>query len=212
MRHFRRLVVVVAGVALATAAVASAKQSPPAAPPSLSGTSFAGSPTITSASCNPAGNSTFSYHVAGISFGVYSGTYDETGVVTVGPQVGATPSGDLLVSITASFTIDSVIGHVEGTKTLVPGPNALGICLDTLAGPIHFATATTLVYSATITTATGVFHDEGTSNLGSVGSTLPGGSGFSEGFVSSLLEPVAVKNGRGCGDENHLHARRGECP
>lgn len=220
MQGLRFVILVVAAAAIAASAAAG-QSSPPVPPPTLTGEAFAGFPTITSASCNPAGNSTFSYHVANGAFGPYSGTFVETGVVTVGPQAGAFPSGDPLVSVTASFTIDSPVGHVEGTKTLVPSPTALGICLDTPAGGIRFATATGFVYSATITTATGVFHDEGTSNLGSVGSTVPGSSGFSEGFISSLLAPILVleppgnsglvKPGRGCGDKNHAHVRRGEC-
>jgi hypothetical protein len=209
MHRLRPVVLALALAVLVAAAVASAKPAPSAPPPSLSGEAFAGTPTITSANCNPAGQSTFTYHIIGGAFGPYPGTFEETGVVTIGPQVGAFPSGDPLVSLTADFTIDSVVGQVQGTKELVPGPNALGICIE----PVHFATAINLQYEAIITTATGVFHDEGTSNLGSVGSVSPTGElGFSEGFVSTLLVPVEVKNGRGCGDKNHVHARRGECP
>ena len=208
MHGLRLSVFTIGTVALAAAAVAYGKQSPSPPPPSLTGEAFAGSPTITSASCNPTGQSTFTYHIVGGAFGPYPGTFEETGVVTIGPQVGAFPSGDPLVSLTAEFTIDSPTGQVEGTKTLVPGPNALGICID----PVRFATAINLQYEATITTASGTFHDEGTSNLGSVGSVSAGGElGFSEGFVSTLLQPVAVKNGKGCGDRNHVHSRRGEC-
>ena len=94
-------------------------------------------------------------------------------------------------------------------------------------------------YEARIQTDEGVFHDEGTSTVqmrwcrrGFVHeppsqcadptgqrTRLPGM--FEETFTSTLGETIplvtppgnspAVQNGKGCGDENHLHDRSGEC-
>lgn len=210
--HLRFVITALAAASAIAAPNAGAKPAPPAPPPSLSGEAFAGTPTITSASCNPAGNSTFTYHIEGGAFGPYPGTFEETGTVVVGPQLGPPPSaGFPLVSIEATFTIDSPTGQVEGTKSLRPGSLlAFGVCLDSPTA-IRYASAATLDYTATITTATGKFRDEGTSNIGSVGSISGGELGFSEGFLSELLAPILLKPGKGCGDENHAHERRDEC-
>src|SRR5205814_9429059 len=74
------------GVILFSAPGALAQTAPPL---TLTGETLhsAGASTFTiTASCNPAGTSTFSYQTSGLATGPYTGTYTETGTVTVGPQ------------------------------------------------------------------------------------------------------------------------------
>ena len=230
MQGLRNAVVgLVAVLAASTfvAAAAAAKPAPPPPPPPLTGTAFAGTPTITSSSCNPAGTSTFSYYVTGASVGPYTGVFEERGTVVIGPQPLGDPAEQApLVSLTATFSIDSPTGRVDGTKSLVaPIAGAYGACLEGVTLPvlgtatIYFATASPLEYTATIRTNGAVYRDEGMSSLGSVQQTASTAfgtqGGFSEGFVSELRQPIFVgfeKRGRGCGDRNHVHERRAECP
>src|SRR4051794_26076238 len=86
-----------------------------APPPTLTGETLVGgvfappgmsSLVVTSASCNPSGNSTFTYQASGPAGPPYVGTYTETGTVTIGPQtIPGTPPNGLVTSWTANFTI-----------------------------------------------------------------------------------------------------------
>src|SRR4051812_41554149 len=85
-------------------AVGAAAQSVP--PPTLSGESFHdGAPTPTSVTCSISPFVTGgTFEARGTATGPYPGTFQETGSLA--------SSGE----ITASFTIDSSVGHVTGTK------------------------------------------------------------------------------------------------
>src|SRR2546423_7311769 len=94
--------------------------------PSLMSEAFS-SPEVGSAvaTCNPDGTSTITFDVSGTAVGPYPGAFHESGTVTIGPQNGPPdavagyplPTGPV-VSLSASFTINSVAGQVSGTKVL----------------------------------------------------------------------------------------------
>src|SRR5256714_9908597 len=125
------------GVILVSAPGAMAQTAPPLRLTGETLSSAGASTFTTSASCNPNGTSTFSYHTSGIATAPYTGTYTETGTVTVGPQpirpnTFSAPGG-VVTSWTASFTITSPTRNVTGTTTLFPPPagfsaDTAGIC------------------------------------------------------------------------------------
>jgi hypothetical protein len=172
-------------VALAMPAVAQAL------PPTTLTSEFlgAGPPTSVTNNCTSffsGGTVTATY--AGWTSGPYVGTFTETATV-VYPPGGASSS----VVIDAAFTITSDTTTVTGTKHTSSGFgadcesnstffifSAGGFGLGGGIGP-PFAT-----YTATISTPTGAFHDEGTSFLFGDPASL------GEGFVSSLLAPVPL--------------------
>jgi hypothetical protein len=71
--------------------------------------------------CHPDAVSTVSYTATGVATGPYPGTFTVSGTVAIGPhtdpgQVPGTLAGPIL-SVSESFSITSVNGTVEGTKT-----------------------------------------------------------------------------------------------
>jgi hypothetical protein len=205
-------------------------------------------PRVVQGECNPTGNSTFSFQLAGIAAGPYSGTFTENVTVTVGPQTGPpldgfggpfTPSSfgfntGPVLSWDASFTIYSGNYTVTGTKHLsAVAPTNIGFCaeLDNQSGTIFtvpvtgflkVANAANLSYDAKIHGADGgVYADTGNSKSivreGFVYSA-PNPTNdrvrnvmgeFGQSFMSTVAE--TGKPGLGCGDENHIHVRVGEC-
>ena len=131
--------------------------------------------------CDPSGTSTISFTQTGTSTGPYPGTYEESVDLTIGPQAaggGATPGvfRGSVVSLTAQFEIDSTVGDVTGTKTLL-GTSSVGSCYGAEAATgadwfrpelldyvhEHRALSASASYSATIVTADGTFSDAGQS-------------------------------------------------
>lgn len=123
------------------------------------------------ANCNPAGTSTFSYSASGNAFGPFPGTFTETGTVTIGPQFFAPGEGVAFGDVqtfSASFTIDSPLGHVTGTKSLPVSGFHGGTCVTPSPGsPFSGATLflPTAAYAAQITTAAGTFADSGNTTI-----------------------------------------------
>jgi hypothetical protein len=167
--------------------------------------------------------------------GPYPGTFTESGNVTIGPQInppippeigGFDPgtrgfSVGFLIELEASFTIDSEVGQVEGTKHLiVEAPGNTGVCTEfdsifglPAQGILRDARAT-LSYEATITTSTGKFRDRGTSELFLQEldlEFLPPFEGtasfgeFDETFVSEELVPITSTPGATTGGGQVLH-------
>lgn len=195
----------------------------PPPPPTLTGEGFfagqgalvdiGGTVDLSGSSCTPNGTSTIVYSASGLSLGPYQGTFAESGTITVGPQTTAIGVGDdagPVETLSATFTIDSALGQVQGSKHLVsPAPisqDAFGFCRSSPGGYFYEAFASPLAYEAQITTASGVFSDQGTSSLGIAGVpgvSTPGSRHFDESFVSDLTETVplcdkfkAGKNGK----------------
>jgi MBG domain (YGX type) len=207
----------------------------PTDPPTLTGQAFveSSSPFLEPrypGSCDRTADSSFTYDSSGVTDGPYPGTYTEQGTITVGPQtlpdrgylpnpVGAGfvassrgfPTG--LVTVHAEFHIDSAVGDVTGTKTLVAATtDDVGACLDFTdelvpesgrpgTGYIRDAYAT-VSYDATITTAAGTFQDTGSAFLfmqdlsvfwtdGGGGSAS--GTHFVEAFTSALSAPKSLR-------------------
>ena len=152
-------------------------------PPSLAGEFLLADNlfTFSAVHCDPSGDSTFTFHIAGAATGPYPGTFVVDGVVTVGPAVssGITeglpfPQGPT-TSLTESFSITSGDITISGTKQAV-ADNATndpsgGTCwqfqhtdfvpepLDA-SGHIYRARARSS-YSATLQTPDGAFSDHG---------------------------------------------------
>ncbi len=156
--EWRRVAVLLSGLAVAVWLGLAASRAVAAGPGSLSGetlgTAFetVGSisaapsgfgPQISSANCTAAGTSSFGFTATGTATGPYPGTFSASGSVTVGPQSGTAPGPVVgapelpagpLTSFSETFTIDSpaMSTTITGTKTLVSGT---GSC-DEFAGQV----------------------------------------------------------------------------
>ena len=191
-------------------------------PPTLTGETFLGglfdpsgqsSVMVTSASCDPTGNSTFTYQASGPATGPYVGTYSETGTVTMGPQtVPGTPPNGFVTSWTASFTITgSPLGTVSGTKTLPPNaPTLPGVCkgFDVLF-PAERGAATglqnALSYTATITVPGGAQYSDHGGSEASVAEfpDIPSFNQFFENFTTDQVTttPICDQNSQANQDQ-----------
>jgi hypothetical protein len=204
----RLLLLTVATGLLASLIAVTAVAAPQVPAPTLTGETFLGglftaeqsSVTVTSASCNPSGTSSFTYQASGPATGPYPGTYTETGTVTLGPQtIAGTPPNGIVTSWTASFRITSPTGSVTGSKSLVPnGPQLPGICTDNGEFFPQRSAATgfqdALAYTATITVSGGAqYSDHGFSDA-SVGEfpTFPPFNQFFEDFRSQQATTTLV--------------------
>jgi hypothetical protein len=210
-----------------------------AQPPTLDGALFSQHVFFTdslSGFCSPGpqpGTTSYTMQFAGLSIGPYPGTFEETVNATVGPATGVMPmdpfpdgfddggtgpdefiAAGQLLSLNATFSVDSPTGAVEGTKTLtavVPADaRHAGACQEfnqspSPVGPVDGAyrdfRAFDLTYDATITTAEGDFHDEGTAERGAGtagkdhrrhGGLVSNVNDFAESFDSSLTTPEPV--------------------
>ena len=151
-----------------------------------------GSSTATG-TCNPLGTSTFTFEVTGEAIGPYPGTFVERGTFTLGPV------GFPLVLFDATFTIDSPVGLVTGSKTLEGVlPTHSGACgeavfLGTEPEAFHFQVP--VRYTAQITTPSGTARDSGNSFVTYSDTQLRGpvvnnhGFAFDESFESTSFLP-----------------------
>jgi hypothetical protein len=133
-----------------------------ATPPTLTGEAFLDFHPTTHVTCTGS-EGTLTFSASGVAAGPYPGTFSETGTATV----SSTVTGPVL-AFSASFTIDSPVGHVEGTKQQVQAAPTQGSCanLGPPEGPfLPFAEAVlfdpSVAYTATIQTAQGSFQDRG---------------------------------------------------
>jgi hypothetical protein len=133
-----------------------------------------GDSAVTSASltCSTTSSGVLTYDAVGTATGPYPGTYEEKGTFRY--------DNGTVTSFNATFTIDSPVGHVQGQKTLELGQDATCFLFET--GQTVQAAGFTR-YDATITTATGMFHDHG-SGLSS-GTATTRTSGAFSGTVSA---------------------------
>ena len=133
-----------------------------------------------SASGNTFACLTPAYSVTGTATGPYPGTFTETGTWSLSTIV-----------FSATFTTSSGTTTINGSKTGRLGSGGLfgGISCNQRLGEAH-ADLTGVPYTATIHTANGNFHDEGTSTVvvNIIGSTAE----LSETFASSLTQPVRL--------------------
>jgi hypothetical protein len=150
-----------------------------------------------SGTCDPFGNSTFTFTVTGEAFGPYPGTFSESGTITLGP-FGIGPSF-AATSFESTFTISSPAGTVTGSKSLTAlgAPTSLGLCGAAAfptggANSLHFDG--TLSYTATITTPTGSGMDSGESHVTLQDTQVRGqadfnGFNFVETYTSTSAAP-----------------------
>jgi Bacterial Ig-like domain (group 1) len=185
--------------------MAASAQTPP---PTLTEEYFAafppdGSITITSQNCDPSGFSIFTFDASGSATGPggpatspYPGTFSESGTAVIGPEnlpLYSNPTG-LVMSFNATFTIDSPVGQVRGSKTYSYANQALpaiGFCGDPVDGSLAAAngccsSSIDANYNATIDTSSGQFADHGLVDfLVEAGGSATGQSArFSEVFSS----------------------------
>lgn len=156
-----------------------------------------------SAACRGDQSGTYSFRVEGVAAGPYPGTFREQGFITFDHGV--------VTGIRATFTIESEVGTVTGSKifrrTFVP---LRGVCMGPTIGVVNAP----LRYQAEIITPLGIFRDAGISHLSFQATSLKTVS-LTETFLSSLetaeliLDPPGlsppVLPGQGCGDDNHVH-------
>jgi hypothetical protein len=190
MKPVRPAAIAAASVLLLSTSIADA--APP--PPDLGGVSWRasqdvapthGSPgapgdvvTTTERTCDPFGNATLSVTAIGTAEGPYPGTFQEQITVALSPVLRAPTDRDVL-SASGTFTIDSLLGQVEGSlffdRAQTPAlgdpsrSGATGWCLNepefpgsaTVTPQTELGGAMT-AYEATITTPDGcVFVDHG---------------------------------------------------
>ena len=161
-----RLITVFAVSAFALVPIGSA--SAQVAPPVLTGERFlspdlsgGGAPPQVTANCAPLGTSTIDFTVTGTAVGPYPGTFTESGTAVI-DTTSYTGTGPV-TSFTANFTIQSPVGTVTGTKSLISDPlraTGLGTCM---VGASHsFGVATD--YQAEIDSPGGTYVDQGETN------------------------------------------------
>jgi hypothetical protein len=189
-----------------------------APPPNLNNEFFyseSWTPAVLSVSqiCSASGPSTISFVTTGGATGPYPGTFTEQVTAVVTPpdpaNLASAPYvlGDIaygtVISLHATFTIDSGTTTITGTKNLTIGGR--GLCADFFAQGLYNGDPTGLShykliqfqavtdFNATIHTATGSFAASGSTNIyflqvGFEPGTLPfglGAGGFSQQFLSS---------------------------
>jgi hypothetical protein len=186
-----------------------AKADPGAPPPTLTDEHLTGTPEV-ELNCNPSGTSSGSFTVSGVAAGPYPGTFQESGTFSF--NAGTPQAPGQAVSFQASFTIDSEVGWVTGTKELrdvSPAPVPEAFCLQ--AGQDQLLNGAFPVrYEATIATPAGSFADRGFStallqdNKGETFQSFPGPivAHFHESFQSDLrvTEEVCEDDSNSQGD------------
>jgi hypothetical protein len=214
LRRLSRASVVVAVVAAALATAGSAAPPPP--PPPFSALFEDTNPNVTG-TCDLTGTSTINFTASGVAVGTYPGPYTETGTITLGPQP-AIGSQVLLTTFQSTFTINSPVGRVTGTKELHPVFGGSGLCYDFQFGSLFLDSRIAsglLRYEAVIETPDGRrFRDRGESTFNLTDVDSPPADAvhfFDEGFQSDLSAPEPIRPGKGCGDKNREHEREGEC-
>ena len=150
--------------------------------------------TLTTIDCDTSQVSTVGYTASGVATGPYPGTFTVQGTVTIAPQTQPGPRPGTvagpLTSLSETFTIDSPLGTVTGTKSLPPtGPGAgdLGSCQDVTGfatGPVTDASGTVVdvfsqpVYTATIQDPSGTTDVTGDASLSFTELNLQGTCGL----------------------------------
>lgn len=182
MSSCQRFVVILFVAAALTGAqvVHAATPAPPSA--RLGGEIFNGDVFTTNKACDLNGTSSFDFTSQGLATGVYTGSYAESGRLTIGPQdrVGE-PLGirrgfnaGTVLTLDITFTIDSPLAQVSGHKTIVTVmPERVAACAiqDTHDFGVLYGVCTSvdyqdvflplLDYEATIVTPTATYSDSG---------------------------------------------------
>lgn len=218
--RFALRVVVLATVAFALMAPAGFGQAASLAGESFETVGIGNETTFGAFTCNANGTTTIPFETNGVAFGPYSGTFTETGTITIGPQTNT--ALDLrgvgpIVGFQATFTIQSDFpaATVTGTKQLAPdaptqsGLSAFGLCDPDGSSPPNevyaIVTDPFILYTAQINATTGSRTDSGTASV-EIRSipTITNPATFQESFNSSeppLCEDGNNGNGNGSGHQ-----------
>jgi hypothetical protein len=196
---------------------------------SLGGESFETTPltgqqtTFGSFTCNKNGTTVIPFQTSGSAFGPYSGTFTETGTVTIGPQtvlgIDATAVGPI-TNFQASFTIMSVFptATITGTKHLAPTSppaanlSAFGRCDPDGSTPpassvLAIVSDPFVLYDAQINAVTGTRTDSGTSSFLIQSVTSPTSpASFQESFNST--SPPVCEDGNNGNGHGHGHPKK----
>jgi hypothetical protein len=182
------------------------------APPTLDGETWrvysdselgvGGNITRTSRTCDPNGDASLSIVATGTAVGPYPGTFREEYTVTLGPPFAPLGDNRNATAIDATFTIDSPVGQVEGTKTYDPSTPHTGSCDN---APGYFTAGGGITsYEATITAPDGcTYVDRGQAGADVTDAPAPTGLTFGEAFFSAGPSPTPVGScGGGGGDDD----------
>lgn len=170
------LIILVMGLTLSLAVTSAAAQAA-----TLQGETLTGTGTASPADCPTDVGLTFSYTVSGAAVGPYSGTFTEQGTLK--------PFFEFDVSI--PFSITTAEGTtVTGTKQTIVANSSM-TCTATFPNFLSSASLH-LAYTATISTPTGNYHDEGTSHLRLDYNPATGIVTLNETYASSLAEPELI--------------------
>ena len=175
VRRFALIIVatlVVSGVSSARASAAT--------PPTLSGESFAGAPSVTGICTFP--DATVNFTASGVATGPYAGQFTASGTITYGAPGITTPGARPITSLVEQFTIVSPAGLVTGTKRLI-GTGG-GSCYGNGSGTAIYATIAT--YEAQIQTPSGTFTDHGQATIDMTLIPSVAIATFAETFTSDL--------------------------
>jgi hypothetical protein len=177
------------------------------------GTGVVTSSYTTTAVCALGDTSTISFTAWGVATGPYTGTFRETGTVTLAPQtVTGFPTGPVL-SFDSTFTIEAGSTTITGTKHL-SAPSGTGSCLTAEvhggADPQYFVEFRVpgVEYSATVHGPVGTWTEKGVASASGLDNRLSATSPqllakFGESFLTStrddqpatvVLSPTAAVN------------------
>lgn len=171
--------------------------------------------------CNKSGTTVIPFQTEGSAFGPYSGSFTESGTITIGPQTDTTfdPRGTGVVTdFQASFTINSNVptGTVTGTKQLAPTQpppethSAVGRCDPDGSSPpatdiFVVVSNPFVVYSAQINAATGTRSDSGTSGFVIQNNPVSPDT-FQEAFTSTA--PTGCEDGNNGNGQGNGHPKK----
>jgi hypothetical protein len=193
---------------------------------SLESTPAAGQQTTFGAfTCDKNGTTVIPFQTSGSAFGPYSGTFTESGTITVGPQTNTTVDSrgvGAILDFQASFTITSTVpsATITGTKTLSPtlppgsSLTAFGRCDPNGSSPPNsdlFAIVSDpfVLYSAQINAVTGTRTDNGTGGFVIQSVTGPASpAAFQEAFTSTDPVPPVCEDGNNGNGHGHGHQKK----
>jgi hypothetical protein len=221
IRRTALLSVLAALIALGTLTPSSFAQTPTLTGESLETLPGNGSLTFDEFTCDKDGTTTIPFTSSGLALGPYTGTFTETGTITIGPQTNTTISSlgvGPILAFDATFEITSnfPLGTVTGSKSLAPETpseatlSAFGRCdPDGSTNPDNvFAIVSPpfIEYTAQIDSALGSRTDTGTGSV--LLQTLPptpDAPFFQQVFNSDQQEPPGecTDMHEGEGHENH---------
>jgi hypothetical protein len=201
-------------VACAVVALSALPATASAAAPAFGGVVLTeNDPTITNCAAGEGGGP-ITYQASGTATGNYSGTFTETGTITLGPEDASARQNVTAAAI--SFSVDSPAGQVTGTKTYVPtgDPNvntARGRCDFDGVGGSFTIFSDDMRYSVTIQTPDGqTCTQSGNASVQLIDDSSVLADSFVERFFNDLAAPAPVCTG-GEPEEPEMPLSKDDC-